>query len=107
MKGLDSPTKSDAIEELHNALELAERSFAGISDLFVKEVFHRLLPSYDSHMLQEILEKLSRYVMKFITKFKIMLVFIEFLSEYINLSVSIYKTKNTYKYISYTIANFY
>ncbi|KAG8197200.1 hypothetical protein JTE90_011355 [Oedothorax gibbosus] len=60
MKGLDSPTKSDAIEELHNAFEVAERSFAGISDLFVKEVFHRLLPSYDSHMLQDILEKLSR-----------------------------------------------
>ncbi|GIY98158.1 hypothetical protein CEXT_702151, partial [Caerostris extrusa] len=60
MKGLDSPTKSDAIEELHNAFELAERSYAGISDLFVKEVFHRLLPTYGSHMLQDIMEKLSR-----------------------------------------------
>ncbi|GFW38073.1 hypothetical protein TNCV_835131 [Trichonephila clavipes] len=60
MKGLDSPTKTDAIEELHNAFELAERSYAGISDLFVKEVFHRLLPSYGSHMLQDIMEKLSR-----------------------------------------------
>ncbi|KAF8764193.1 hypothetical protein HNY73_022294 [Argiope bruennichi] len=60
MKSLDSPTKTDAIEELHNAFELAERSYAGISDLFVKELFHRLLPSYGSHMLQDIMEKLSR-----------------------------------------------
>ncbi|XP_035227074.1 serine/threonine-protein kinase 25-like [Stegodyphus dumicola] len=60
VKGIESPSKSDAIEELHSAFELAERSYAGISDLFVKEVFHRLLPSYSSHMLQDILDKLSR-----------------------------------------------
>lgn len=60
MKGLDSPSKNDAIEELYAAFELAESSYAGIGDLFVKEMFHRLLPSYSSHMLQEIVDKLSR-----------------------------------------------
>lgn len=60
MKSVDSPSKSDAIEELLAAFELAESSYAGIGDLFVKEMFHRLLPSYSSHMLQEIIEKLYR-----------------------------------------------
>ncbi|XP_015927109.1 serine/threonine-protein kinase 26 isoform X2 [Parasteatoda tepidariorum] len=60
LKNLDSPTKTEAIEELLGAFELAERSCTGISDLFVKEIFHRLLPSYGSHMLQDIIEKISR-----------------------------------------------
>lgn len=60
IKSLDLGSRNDVIEELHNAFDLAERSYPGISDIFVKEVFHRLLPSVSSHRLQDVMEKLSR-----------------------------------------------
>ncbi|XP_073986600.1 germinal centre kinase III isoform X4 [Rhodnius prolixus] len=37
--------KSEAIDELKTAFEVAERTSPGIADLFVKEVVHKLLPS--------------------------------------------------------------
>jgi len=56
----DGTHKSEAIDELKNAFEVAERSCPGISDLFVKEVIHKLLPSLSESRLNPIMDKLVR-----------------------------------------------
>lgn len=60
-KNLNSdPTyKAEAIEELRNAFDHAERSFPGISDIFVKEVLQKLLPNISSSRIQETMDKLT------------------------------------------------
>ncbi|UYV81001.1 STK24 [Cordylochernes scorpioides] len=50
-------SRSESIDELRNAFDLAERSCPGFSDLFLKEVFQRLVPSVSSLTLQEILDR--------------------------------------------------
>jgi len=37
--------KIDAIEELKNSFEIAERASPGIGDQFLKEIIHKLIPS--------------------------------------------------------------
>lgn len=53
-------TRLDAIEELHDAFDLAERSCPGISDTLVKEIFHRMLPGLSSQRLQDTVDRLIR-----------------------------------------------
>lgn len=54
-----SHKSSDAIEELKNAFELAERTCPGISDMFVSELVQKLVPSIPGHKLKGVLDKLK------------------------------------------------
>ncbi|XP_075212933.1 germinal centre kinase III isoform X3 [Lycorma delicatula] len=59
-RGPESSHKTDAIEELKNAFELAERASPGISDQFVKEMIHKLLPALNDVRLKVVMEKMTR-----------------------------------------------
>ncbi|XP_022238803.1 serine/threonine-protein kinase 26-like isoform X1 [Limulus polyphemus] len=50
----------NAVEELHGAFDLAERSHPGFSDMFVSELICHLQPSVSSHTIHETMEKLTR-----------------------------------------------
>lgn len=52
--------KTDAIEELKNAFELAERASPGISDQLVKELVVKLLPSTSQPRLKTIMDRITR-----------------------------------------------
>lgn len=52
--------KTDAIEELKNAFELAERASPGISDQFVKEMVQKLLPATSELRLKTIMDRITR-----------------------------------------------
>lgn len=41
----DISYKMDAIEELKNSFEIAERASPGIGDQFLREIIHKLVPS--------------------------------------------------------------
>ncbi|KAI5703983.1 hypothetical protein M8J75_000664 [Diaphorina citri] len=58
--GADSSHKADAIEELKNAFDLAERSAPGISGQFVKEVVHKLLPAMSEARVNSVVDKMIR-----------------------------------------------
>lgn len=60
IRATESSHKADAIEELRNAFEHAERSFPGMSDVFVKEILHRLMPTLSSPRLQDTMDKLTK-----------------------------------------------
>lgn len=49
------------IEELKNAFEIAERTSPGISELFVKEMVQKLVPSLSEQRLKGVMEKIMRY----------------------------------------------
>lgn len=51
---------NDALEELRGAFEQAEQSCPGISDVFVKEILHRLMPNLSSHRLQDAMDRMGR-----------------------------------------------
>ncbi|XP_046402668.1 serine/threonine-protein kinase 25 isoform X2 [Ischnura elegans] len=55
-----SGSRSDPMEELKNAFELAERASPGISDLFVREVVSKLIPSVTESHLKVAMEKITR-----------------------------------------------
>ncbi|XP_071454104.1 serine/threonine-protein kinase 26 [Hetaerina americana] len=55
-----SSTRPDPMEELKNAFELAERASPGISDLFVREVVSKLIPSVTESHLKIAMEKITR-----------------------------------------------
>ncbi|XP_054282358.1 serine/threonine-protein kinase 26-like isoform X2 [Macrosteles quadrilineatus] len=57
---VDSGHKTDAIEELKNAFELAERASPGISDQFVKEMVQKLLPATSEPRLKNIMDRITR-----------------------------------------------
>lgn len=59
-RGPESSHKTDAIEELKNAFELAERASPGISDLFVREIVQKLLPSVTETRIKSVMDKLTR-----------------------------------------------
>lgn len=65
-QGPESSHKTDAIEELKNAFELAERASPGISEQFVKEVIHKLLPALTDVRLKAVMEKMTRCFIYFI-----------------------------------------
>lgn len=46
--------------ELKNAFEIAERSSPGVSDLFVKEVIHKLVPGFSESRINNLLDKVAR-----------------------------------------------
>ncbi|XP_076338684.1 uncharacterized protein LOC143240325 isoform X2 [Tachypleus tridentatus] len=52
--------RGDAVEKLHNAFDVAERSCPGFSDIFVQEIFHRLLPTASSSRVQDAIDRMSR-----------------------------------------------
>lgn len=52
--------KTDAIEELKNAFELAERASPGISDQFVREMVQKLLPALTEARLKTVMDKITR-----------------------------------------------
>lgn len=57
----ESPHKStDAIEELKNAFELAERASPGISEAFIREMVQKLVPSVTDQRLRSVMDKVSR-----------------------------------------------
>lgn len=55
-----SGSRPDPMEELKNAFEMAERSSPGISDLFVREVVSKLIPSVTENHLKIAMEKITR-----------------------------------------------
>ncbi|XP_021942423.1 serine/threonine-protein kinase 25-like [Zootermopsis nevadensis] len=59
-RGPESSHKTDAIEELKNAFELAERASPGISDLFVREMVQKLLPAVTETRIKGVMDKLTR-----------------------------------------------
>lgn len=46
--------------ELKNAFEIAERSSPGVSDLFVKEILHKLVPGFSETRVNTLLDKVTR-----------------------------------------------
>ncbi|XP_019757271.1 serine/threonine-protein kinase 26 isoform X1 [Dendroctonus ponderosae] len=54
-----SHKSSDAIEELKNAFEIAERTSPGISDMFVSELVQKLVPSISDQKLKGVLDRLK------------------------------------------------
>lgn len=58
--GPDATLKNDAIEDLKNAFDLAERSAPGISGQFVKEVVHKLLPAMSEARVNAVVDKMIR-----------------------------------------------
>ncbi|XP_050310429.1 serine/threonine-protein kinase 26 [Anthonomus grandis grandis] len=52
-------SSSDAIEELKNSFEIAERTSPGISEMFVSELVQKLVPSISGHRLNSVLDRLK------------------------------------------------
>lgn len=60
-RGTESSHKTnDAIEELKNAFEIAERTSPGISDTFVCEMVQKLVPSITEQRLKNVMDKATR-----------------------------------------------
>lgn len=55
-----SPPKADVIEELKSAFELAERASPGLSEMFVRELIHKLIPTVPAPRLRKIMDKVTR-----------------------------------------------
>lgn len=54
-----SPNALDVVD-LKSAFELAERSSPGVSDLFVKEIIHKLVPGFSETRINTLMEKIVR-----------------------------------------------
>jgi len=52
--------KINAIEELKNSFELAERSSPGISSQFIKAMIQKLLPSLSEQRISNMLDHMIR-----------------------------------------------
>ena len=52
--------KQDVIDEVKNAFELAERSSPGITDQFVHDIIHKLLPNMSEPRINNVLDKITR-----------------------------------------------
>uniref|UniRef100_A0A1B0CNI4 non-specific serine/threonine protein kinase n=1 Tax=Lutzomyia longipalpis TaxID=7200 RepID=A0A1B0CNI4_LUTLO len=48
------------VVDLRAAFELAERSSPGVSDLFVKEIIHKLVPGYSETRINTLMDKVTR-----------------------------------------------
>lgn len=57
---VDGSHKTDAIEELKNAFELAERACPGISDQFIRDMVQKLLPATSEPRLNTIMDRITR-----------------------------------------------
>lgn len=53
---------ASAIEvvDLRAAFELAEKSSPGVSDLFVKEIIHKLVPGFSETRINTLMDKVMR-----------------------------------------------
>ncbi|XP_076337928.1 serine/threonine-protein kinase svkA-like isoform X2 [Tachypleus tridentatus] len=60
LKPADGIRGADSVEKLHNAFDIAERSCPGFSELFVQEIFHRLLPTVSSTRVQDAIDRLAK-----------------------------------------------
>ncbi|XP_022238882.1 serine/threonine-protein kinase 26-like isoform X2 [Limulus polyphemus] len=60
IKSPDGVRGADSVEKLHNAFDVAERSCPGFSELFVQEIFHRLLPTVSSTRVQDAMDRLAK-----------------------------------------------
>lgn len=58
VKSLDVAHKTEAIEELRNAFDLAERSCPGLSELLVRDILKKLQPNLSTSRLQDAMERL-------------------------------------------------
>ena len=62
-RAADSAHKSnDAIEELKNAFEIAERASPGITENFISEMVKKLMPSVTEQRLRSVMDKVTRLV---------------------------------------------
>lgn len=52
--------KQDVIEDVKNAFELAERSSPGITNQFIHDIIHKLLPSMSEQRIYNVLDKITR-----------------------------------------------
>lgn len=57
--GMSTSPPADMVE-LKNAFEIAERSSPGVSDLFVKEIIHKLVPGFSETRVNTLLDKVTR-----------------------------------------------
>lgn len=48
--------------DLRLAFEHAERSCPGVSDMFVKEILHKLVPGFSESRINTLVDKISRLV---------------------------------------------
>jgi serine/threonine-protein kinase 24/25/MST4 len=46
--------------DLRSAFEIAERSSNGFSDLFVKEILHKLVPGFSETRINTLLDNIKR-----------------------------------------------
>lgn len=51
---------STDVIDLQASFELAERSCPGVTDLFVKEIIHKLVPGFSETRINNIIDKMSR-----------------------------------------------
>lgn len=56
----DVSYKLDAIEELKHSFEIAERASPGISDQFLREMIHKILPSLSEQRISSMIEHMIR-----------------------------------------------
>lgn len=54
-----NPSAVDVVD-LRLAFEHAERSYPGVSDLFVKEIIHKLVPGFSETRINTLMEKIAR-----------------------------------------------
>jgi serine/threonine-protein kinase 24/25/MST4 len=54
--------RNGAMSELRDAFDTAERSCPGITNTFVKEIFHRLMPNMNGTRLQDAMDKVNKDV---------------------------------------------
>lgn len=61
-RGAENSQKSgsDAIDELEGAFEIAERTCPGISEMFIYELVHKLVPSISEQKIKIVLDKVVR-----------------------------------------------
>lgn len=57
-----SSRNSSAVDlvDLKAAFELAEKSSPGISDYFIKEIIHKLVPGFSETRINNLLDKMTR-----------------------------------------------
>lgn len=51
---------STDVIDLKSSFELAERSCPGVTDLFIKEIIHKLMPGFSETRINHIIDKMSR-----------------------------------------------
>ncbi|KAJ6647869.1 Serine/threonine-protein kinase 25 [Pseudolycoriella hygida] len=58
-----TPTTVEVVD-LRTAFEHAERSYPGVSDLFVKEIIHKLVPGFSETRINTLMDKITRIIRK-------------------------------------------